>query len=98
MARRQKPTTGKENNNIPDGSETHGTGRQRAIWNSTCDAMLLECLEQEQADGRMTSNGSFHDNAWKAAEKALAGTEVQSRGVKKSADSCKYRYALVNFF
>ncbi len=57
--------------------------RQRASWNSACDAILLECLEREQADGRMTSNGSFHEDAWKAAEKALAGTEAHS-GVSKS--------------
>ena len=100
MARRKKATAVDENIDprLRDSSEAHGTtpARQRASWNSACDAILLESLGREQADSRMTSNGSFHDDAWKAAEKALAGTEVHSGGVKKSADSCKYRNTLVS--
>ena len=100
MARRKKATAVEENIDprLRESSEAHGTtpASQRTSWNSVCDAILLESLGREQADDRMTSNGSFHDDAWKAAEKALAGTEAHSGGVKKSADSCKYHYTLVS--
>ena len=100
MARRKKATAVEENIDprLRESSEAHGTtpASQRTSWNSVCDAILLESLGREQADDRMTSNASFHDDAWKAAEKALAGTDVHSGGVKKSVDGCKYRYTLVS--
>ena len=61
---------------------------KRAVWNSSCDAILIETLEKEEADGQMTSNSSWHNAAWIEAEKALAGTEGISGGIKKTADSC----------
>ncbi|KAF9473333.1 hypothetical protein BDN70DRAFT_775527, partial [Pholiota conissans] len=67
----------------------------RVKWNSSCDGMLLECLKKEKANGRMTSNSSWHADAWTAAEKALSGTELHSGGVAKSANSCSYRWTLL---
>ena len=58
--------------------------------------ILLDTLVNEKADGCMTSNSSFHDNAWKAAKKFLAGTELHSGGAKKTADSCKTHDATVS--
>ncbi len=70
--------------------EQHGTKH--------CDAILLDTLVNEKADGRMTSNSSFHDDAWKAAERALAGTEAKGGGARKTAESCKTRYSTVSLF
>ena len=69
---------------------------KRAVWNSSCDAILIETLEKEKADGRMTSNSSWHSAAWIEAEKALAGTEEISGGIKKTADSCHNWWAAVS--
>lgn len=44
----------------------------------------------------MMNNSSFHDDAWKAAEKSLSGTELHSGGAKKSAESCKTCYATIS--
>ncbi|KAF8164956.1 hypothetical protein B0H34DRAFT_670918 [Crassisporium funariophilum] len=57
----------------------------RAIWNSSCDSILVECLKKQKANGRMTSNSSWHSAAWVEAEKDLAGTEETSGGCKKNA-------------
>ncbi|PPR06309.1 hypothetical protein CVT24_001089 [Panaeolus cyanescens] len=65
---------------------------QRATWNEDCDNILIEVLEKEKENGRMTSNGSFHSCAWKEAEIKLAGSEISSGGLKKNADSCKNRW------
>ena len=42
---------------------------KRAVWNSSCDAILIETLEKEKADDWMTSNSSWHSAAWIEAEK-----------------------------
>ena len=73
-------------------------GIKRAKWNSSCDAMLLECLEKEKANGHMTSNSSWHNNAWTTAEKSLAGTELHYGGGPKTANSCSYRWTSVCAF
>ena len=69
---------------------TAGTA-PRASWNSTCDSKLIECLEKQKENGRMTSNSSWHSAAWVEAEKALTGTEQTSGGGKKTALSCQNR-------
>jgi len=71
--------------------------RDRAVWNADCNAMLLECLEKQKEEGRMTSNSSWHKDAWTEAEKALAGTEMTSGGSKKTAVSCHNRWTAVSF-
>jgi len=67
----------------------------RASWNSTCDSMLVECLEKQKENGRMTSNSSWHSAAWVEVEKALAGTEQTSGGGRKTAVSCQNRWTAV---
>ncbi|KAF9472456.1 hypothetical protein BDN70DRAFT_900528 [Pholiota conissans] len=89
MAPSGNTSADKENN---EHSSESATRTPRTAWNVNCDKMLLECLEREKADGRMTSNGSFHEDAWKAAEKALSGTQLHSGGARKTSDSCKTRY------
>src|ERR1700721_2380928 len=73
----------------------------RASWNSSCDSILIDCLEKQKRNGRMTSNSSGHRAGWVEAEKALAGTEQTSGGGKKTAVSCQNRWTAVcslNFF
>jgi hypothetical protein len=69
----------------------------RAVWNNTgsCDSILIETLEKEKEDGRMTSNSSWHSSVWTAAETALDGSESHSGGSKKTADSCHNRWSAV---
>ncbi|KAF8871548.1 Myb/SANT-like DNA-binding domain-containing protein [Infundibulicybe gibba] len=64
----------------------------RAVWTSTCDAILLECLQKQKENGRMTDNSSWHRQAWTEAEKALSGTELKTGGAKKVAKSCQDRW------
>ncbi|KAF8810434.1 hypothetical protein BYT27DRAFT_7091718 [Phlegmacium glaucopus] len=64
----------------------------RASWNSTDDAILIECLIKQKENGRMTSNSSWHSAAWVDAEKALAGSELLRGGGPKLADSCHNRW------
>ena len=71
---------------------------RRAKWNSSCDGLLVECLEKEKVNGRMTSNSSWHSDAWTAAEKALSGSELHSGGGPKTADSCQNRWTTVSYF
>lgn len=68
----------------------------RAIWNIDCDCILVECLEGEKANGKGTSNGGFHLSAWTATEIKLAGTELTSGELKKTADSCQNRWKSVS--
>ena len=70
----------------------------RASWNSTCDAMLIECLEKQKENGRMTSNSSWHSAAWVDAEKALDGSEKSSGGCKKTGVSCQNRWTAVRLY
>jgi hypothetical protein len=77
------------------GKENTSRAATRAAWNSSCDAMLIECLEKQKDNGRMTSNSSWHSAAWVDAEKALAGTEQSSGGGKKTAVSCQNRWTAV---
>jgi hypothetical protein len=70
--------------------------RSRATWNSSCDAILVETLLKERSDGMQTSNGNWHTDAWGAAERALAGTELQSGGIPKTGVSCQNRWAAVS--
>ena len=69
--------------------------RDRAVWNKHCDCILIETLEEQKENGRMTSNSSWHKEAWTAAELALAGTELISGGIKKSSQSCHDRWTSV---
>jgi hypothetical protein len=80
------------------GKENTSGAATRAAWNSSCDAMLIECLEKQKDNGRMTSNSSWHSAAWVDAEKALAGTEQSSGGGKKTAVSCQNRWTAVHPF
>ncbi|KAF8154309.1 hypothetical protein B0H34DRAFT_800166 [Crassisporium funariophilum] len=65
----------------------------RSSWNSSSDSILVSCLKKQKADGRMTSNSSWHSAAWVEAEKDLAGSEKTSGGGKKTAASCQYHWA-----
>src|SRR5271163_2907003 len=67
----------------------------RASWNSSCDAMLIECLQKQKENGKITSNSSWHSAAWVEAEKALAGSEKSSGGGKKTGVSCQNRWTAV---
>ena len=86
---RTKKTKGKENKQ---------PSVKRAKWNSSCDVMLLECLEKEKANGHMTSNSSWHNDAWTMAEKLWVGTELHSGGGPKTADSFSYCWTSVCAF
>ena len=68
----------------------------RASWNSTCDAMLIECLKRQKENGRMTSNGSWHSVDWVDAKKALNGSEKSSCGGKKTGVSCQNHWTAVH--
>lgn len=67
----------------------------RAVWNSTCDAILVDVLLRQRADGMQTSNGNWHSTAWTVAQDTLAGTELHSGGVVKVSTSCQNRWAAV---
>jgi hypothetical protein len=72
------------------------SGRPRAKWNATCDAILVEVLYGERDKGFQTSNGNWHACAWAEAEKKLVGTEVQCGGVVKNAKTCQDRWTAVS--
>lgn len=76
-------------------NKENGTSVLRSTWNSSCDSILVECLQKQKANGRMASNSSWHSAAWVEAEKELVGTEKTSGGGKKTASSCQYRWAAV---
>lgn len=69
--------------------------RDCAVWNADCDCILIETLEDQKANGRMTSNSSWHKEAWTATELALSGTELSLGGIKKTAQSCHDRWTAV---
>lgn len=68
----------------------------RATWNSSCDSILLDALFAERSRGRQTDNAGWHASAWTTAEGLLAGTELISGGVKKTAQSCQNRWTAVS--
>ncbi|KAG6895921.1 hypothetical protein C0992_011573, partial [Termitomyces sp. T32_za158] len=88
-----KKKADKENVNL--NSEASNTGKKLpscALWNASCDSMLLEILFTERDQGLQTSNSSWHALAWAKAEVALAGSEMHSGGSHKSASSCQNRW------
>ncbi|KAJ2927944.1 hypothetical protein H1R20_g9141, partial [Candolleomyces eurysporus] len=64
----------------------------RAVWSATDDGTLIATLGDQKANGRMTSNSSWHSDAWVAAEKALEDSEKASGGAKKTSSSCHHRW------
>jgi len=76
---------------MPHNGKRHA-GKPRARWNSACDAILLEVLIHEKGQGFQASNGNWHPDVWTAVEKKLAGTELNSGGIVKTASSCQGRW------
>lgn len=70
--------------------------RSRATWNSACDAILVETLFKQRDNGKATSNGNWHTDAWNAAAIALSGTELHSGGTAKTSGSCQNRWGAVS--
>ncbi|KAG6805118.1 hypothetical protein H0H92_000631, partial [Tricholoma furcatifolium] len=66
----------------------------RAKWDDNCSSILIDCLLDQRANGKQTSNGGFHASAWTAAKLLFVGTEMHSGGSEKSAESCQNRYAM----
>ena len=62
--------------------------RPCAVWNSTCDAILLKVLKQ-WLDSMQTSNGNWHTDAWGAAEKALLGLRYIVGGLLRQAEAVR---------
>lgn len=89
------PKNRNKENTRTDGTVVKTPSALRAMWNNSCDSILIETLEKEKEDGRMTSNSSWHSSVWTAAEMALDGTERSSGGGKKTADSCHNRWSAV---
>lgn len=90
-------------NNVPAGSESahdeevpaapskknQGKAKKdHAVWSINNDQILMGILLDARGEGRQTSNGSWHSDVWKTAEKRQAGTEMHSGGTKKTAASC----------
>jgi hypothetical protein len=69
--------------------------RSRAKWNATCDAILVTTLKVQKVQGNQTDNAGWKSDAFTAAERALAGSEKQSGGAKKTAKACSVRWGAV---
>jgi hypothetical protein len=67
----------------------------RAKWNNASDGILLEVLFRKCDSGGQTSNRNWHTSAWTEAEKKLAGSELLTGGVPKTAQICENRWGAV---
>jgi len=55
-------------------------------------------LFEERSKGRQTqaSNGNWHTSTWSAVEAKLAGSELKTGGIAKTAQSCQNRWSVVS--
>ncbi|KAG6807625.1 hypothetical protein H0H92_006890 [Tricholoma furcatifolium] len=71
------------------------SGKQRAIWDTDTDRILINALLKQRDDGMQTSNGNWHSDTWTAAEQDLSGTEHRSGGAVKTSATCQTRWAAI---
>lgn len=92
----------KENKAPVDGAvlnpEAKPEAPKRARWNAASDAILVEELIAQKAQGKQTDNANWHSDAWTACAEKLVGSEAISGGAAKSAKACNTRWGTVFYF
>ncbi|KAL0950208.1 hypothetical protein HGRIS_010200 [Hohenbuehelia grisea] len=59
---------------------------------SACDEILITTLLKQRDEGNQTDNAQWKGDAWTATANALAGTELNSGGCRKTASACNSRW------
>jgi len=66
-----------------------------AIWSTTCDNILVDCLVVQRKNGKIPSNGSRGDSVWKTYAEALKDSHVHLGGAQKTGESCHNRWSAI---
>ncbi|KAJ7085378.1 hypothetical protein B0H15DRAFT_950986 [Mycena belliarum] len=87
-----KKNKDKENQN-PSTTTMGGAKAKRCRWSTTSDGILITQLLAEKAAGNQTDNAGWHQAAWTACARKLAGSENESGGAAKSSEACLTRWS-----
>lgn len=69
--------------------------KKRCRWNTESDALFIGQLTAEKAAENRTHNAGWHQAAFTACSRVLAGSEKKSGGAAKTADACVTRWGTV---
>ncbi|KAJ7760868.1 hypothetical protein DFH07DRAFT_957399 [Mycena maculata] len=83
---------GRKKNKENQDPDSNPEKNKRSRWNTDCDAILIAQFIAEKAAGNQTDNAGWHQAAFTACAKALAGSEKKSGGAVKTADACMTRW------
>jgi hypothetical protein len=86
----------KQKENVNPSTDTNKPKAKRCRWNPACDMILITQLLAEKAAGNQTDNAGWHQPAFTACAVALRGSEKDSGGATKAADTCQTRWGTVS--